>query len=70
MFRVIAYKTDYFSVFYAAKRESALISVSIFLFATTIIFPCCGSQREKMVGVVAYNAGKRSILLATMWKMF
>jgi hypothetical protein len=41
---------------------------SSLLTTTPIIFLCCGPQRGKMIGVVAYTAEKLSALLPTTRK--
>jgi hypothetical protein len=72
MIGVIASNADNFSTLLPTTRKRTLISVqecfSALLPTTPIIFPCCGPQRGKMVGVVAYTAEKLSALLPTTQK--
>ncbi len=68
----VAYNADYFSMLLPTTRKSTLISVhmcfSALLPTTSITFPCCGSQRGKIIGVVAYTTETLSALLPTMRK--
>jgi hypothetical protein len=72
MIGVVAYNADNFSTLLPTKRKSTVISVHICFSAllptTLIIFPCCGPQRGKMIGVVAYTAEELSALLPTTRK--
>jgi hypothetical protein len=72
MIGVVAYNADNFSTLLPTMRKSTVISVHICFSAllptTPIIFPRCGPQRGKMIGVVAYTAEKLSALLRTMRK--
>jgi hypothetical protein len=70
---VVAYNGDNFSALLPTKRKSTLIisvnmHFSALLPTTPIIFLCCGPQRIKMIGVVAYTAEKLSALLTTTQK--
>jgi hypothetical protein len=72
MFSVVAYNADNVSTLLPTTRKSTVISVhmcfSALLPTTLIIFPSCGPQRGKMIGVVAYTAEKLLALLPTTRK--
>jgi hypothetical protein len=72
MIGVVAYNADNFSTLLPTMQKSTVISVhlcfSALLPTTPIVFPCCGPQRGKLIGVVAYTAEKLSALLPTTRK--
>jgi hypothetical protein len=72
MIGVVAYNADNFSTLLPTTRKSTVISVHICFYAllptTPVIFPHCGPQRRKMIGVVAYTAEILSALLPTTRK--
>jgi hypothetical protein len=72
MIAVVAYNADNFSRLLPTTRISTLISLhvcfSALLPTTPRIFPRCGPQRGKMIGVVTYTAEKLLPLFPTTQK--